>query len=77
MLHALLECLQHHHRTAGIWGDSLTFLGGLLFSTTCPILRSSIEPQIRVPHPSWFHREGWVIRAKREPSCISPVSNKG
>ena len=32
MLHTLWEYLQHHHRTVGIWGDSLTFLGGLLLS---------------------------------------------
>jgi hypothetical protein len=32
MLHHLWECFQHHHKTVGIWGDSLTFLGGLLLS---------------------------------------------
>jgi hypothetical protein len=32
MLHTLWECLRQHHRTVGIWGDSLTFLGGLLLS---------------------------------------------
>jgi hypothetical protein len=32
MLDTLWAFLQQHHRPVGIWGDSLTFLGGLLLS---------------------------------------------
>jgi hypothetical protein len=31
------------------------------------------EPQKRVPHPSRLYREGWVIRATREPFSSNPT----
>jgi hypothetical protein len=32
MLIQLWEFIHNHHRTVGIWGDSLTFAGGMLLS---------------------------------------------
>jgi hypothetical protein len=35
------------------------------------------DPQIRVPHPSQFHREGWGIRdGSREPPSPPPPQNR-
>jgi hypothetical protein len=30
----------------------------------------------RVAHPSQFHREGWVIRATREPSSLAAATSQ-
>src|SRR5258705_7501854 len=41
--------------------------GGLLFPS---LLQLSQSPSTRAAHPSQPHREGWVIRATREPSSL-------